>query len=110
MSIAFDHHAAFETRIDSIVRLAGHHFRQLAPEAREEAIQNTLALCWKFFLRLVEQGKADQENVVSQMIGFAIKHTKMGRSIVGTDHKRPKDVIDYAKRRMRGVAIEPMEI
>ena len=110
MSIAFDHHAAFETRIDSIVRLAGYHFRQLGPEAREEAIQNTLALAWKFFLRLVEQGKADQENVVSQMIGFAIKHTKMGRSLVGTDHKRPKDVIDYAKRRMRGVAIEPMEI
>src|SRR3954470_9111884 len=110
MSIAFDHHAAFETRIDSIVRLAGHHFRQLGPEAREEAIQNTLALAWKFFLRLVEQGKAEQENVISQMIGFAIKHTKVGRSLVGTDRKRPKDVLDYAKRRMRGVAMESMDV
>ena len=110
MSILLDPHAAFETHIDSIVRLAGYHFRQLGPEAREEAIQNTLALAWKFFLRLADQGKADQENVVSQMIGFAIKHTKMGRSIVGTDRKRPKDVIDYARRRMRGVSIEPTDL
>jgi hypothetical protein len=36
----------FESRIDEIRGLAAPHFARLNPEARDEAMQNTLGLAW----------------------------------------------------------------
>jgi hypothetical protein len=96
----------FEARIGDIVRLTAHHFRESGPEAREEAIQNTLGLCWLHFVRLAEQGRHAEPGIFDSMIGFCIRQTKVGRSIVGKDRKKSKDVIDYAKRRKNDVTLE----
>lgn len=100
---------AFETRVDEIVRFVAPHFRGLRPEAREEAVQNTLCLAWKYFVRLMEQGKADDETVFRSMVLWAVEHTRQGRTPQGRGSK-PKDVIDYARRGKRGVAIEAADL
>lgn len=97
---------AFEAKVRDIVVLANHHFRGLNPEAREEAIANTLALAWKFWLRLIEQGKTDQ---LENAIGFAIRQTKSGRSVLDRGGRRCC-VMDCAERRLRGVQLERVDV
>src|SRR4051794_39666305 len=101
-----DARTAFETRIPEIERLAGIHFRRLDPEARQEAVQNTLVLTWRYFLRLVELGKQEQANVFTSMVWWACKHTKQGRRGGGCDDNKAKCVIDYGRRRYAGVTLK----
>jgi hypothetical protein len=42
-----DARTAFETRLAEIDRLAGFHFKHLDPDAREEAIQNSVVLAYR---------------------------------------------------------------
>ena len=98
-----DARTTFQTRLPEIEHLAGIHFRRLDPEARQEAVQNTLVLAWRYFIRLVELGKQDQEHVFTSMIWWACKHTKQGRQ--GGGSGRAKCVLDYARRRKNDVAV-----
>jgi hypothetical protein len=100
----------FEARIDEIRGLAAPHFARMNPEARDEAMQNTLGLCWVFWLRLVKQGKADDEANFKSMIWYAVKHTRMGRLPQGNGSRKAKCVLNYASRRLRGVNIEPINL
>src|SRR4051812_9213054 len=61
----------FEAKLDDIRGIAAYQFRGLSPEAKDEAVANTLGLCWKYFLRLAEQGKHEDEGVVNSMVYFA---------------------------------------
>src|SRR3982751_4339739 len=100
----------FESRIDEIRGLAAPHFARMNPEARDEALQNTLGLCWVFWLRLVKQGKAGDETVFRSMVWYAVKHTKMGRLPQGNGSRKAKCVMNYASRRLRGVNVEPVNL
>src|SRR4028119_2110466 len=110
MSIVASSPSVFEGRIEEIKRLAAPHFRRLGPEGCDEAVQNTLGLCWLYWLRLVKQGKAGDETVFRSMVWYAVKHTQLGRTPQGSDRKRAKCALDYARRRMRGVTVEPMDL
>lgn len=81
----------FESRIGEIVGLASRHFRALRPEAREEAVQNTIALAWKYYLSLKKRGKDSDEKIFRSMIFWAIRHTKQGRLLQG---QGPQDILD----------------
>lgn len=48
MSIVAPSPSVFEGRIEEIKRLAAPHFRRLGPEGCDEAVQNTLGLCWLY--------------------------------------------------------------
>src|SRR4051812_10533950 len=96
----------FEAKLDDIRGIAAYQFRGLRPEAKEEAITNTIGLCWKYFLRLAEQGKHGDDAVINSMVYFASRQTRMGRMPQGCGGAKSKDVLDYASRRLRGVAIE----
>src|SRR3954469_14758833 len=100
----------FGSPIAEIRGLAAPHFARLNPEARDEALQNTLGLCWVFWLRLVQQGKAGDEAIFKSMVWYAVKHTKMGRMPQGGGSRKAKCVLNYAQRRMRGVNIEPINL
>src|SRR3954451_19947127 len=100
----------FESRLDEIKGLASPHFARLNPEARDEALQNTLGLCWGFWLRLVQQGKAGDEAVFKSMVWYAVKHTKMGRLPQENGSRKAKCVLNYAQRRMRGFSVEPVNL
>ena len=102
--------STFETRINEITGWIKPRFRGLDPEARDEAVQNTLALAWKFWLRLVEQGKEQDEDIFRSMVSFAVRHTRMGRMPQGRGGVKPKDVLDYGRRRKGGVAIESVNL
>ena len=52
-------HADFEAMIPTIENHAKIAFRHLDPEAREEAVQETLCNACQAYVRLVELGKTD---------------------------------------------------
>jgi hypothetical protein len=56
-----DARTSFESRLPEIERLVGSHFRHLDPDAREEAIQNTVVLAYHYWTRLVERGKVGED-------------------------------------------------
>lgn len=95
MTTQSDLEACFVSYLPSIQRIARTHFRHLDPDRRDEAVQNTLALCWKFYVALFHQGRANQ-GILKSILWYAIKQTKSGRSVQGK--ARSKDALDYRDR------------
>src|SRR5262249_25317946 len=80
-------------------------FRYLkCPDRREDAVQEVIALCWCWFLRLVEQGK-DVNEFVSVLADFAVRHVRAGRRLCG-QHKS-KDALSPVAYR-RGIRVETL--
>ena len=85
----------FTARLPSMRRIAFRRFRHLDPEKRDEAVQNTLALCWKFFHRLFQQGRANR-GILKSVLWYAIRQTKSKRTVQGK--AKSKDALDYRDR------------
>ena len=100
-----DARTAFENRLHEIECLAGSHFRHLDPDAREEAIQNSVVLAYRYWLRLAERGKTG-DDCFSSAVWWAAIHTKQGRKGGGSGKVKAKCVIDYARRGRGDVAIQ----
>jgi hypothetical protein len=96
----------FESRLPEIQRLVASRFPGLDAEARQEAVQNTVVLCWRYFLRLAEQGKHEREDVLRSMIWWAARHTRQGRQGGGRGKAKPKCALDYGRRRHGGVTVQ----
>jgi hypothetical protein len=75
------------------------------PGRRDDAIAEVVALAWKWFLRLVEQGKQVDE-VVSVLAAFAVRHVRCGRKLCGQE--RAKDVMSARAQRSKGFSVEPL--
>jgi hypothetical protein len=86
----------FTNLLPDLTRMAKAAFRDLGPEAREEAVQNTLALTWKSYHALIEQGRADEPGILKSVLWYSIKQTRTGRKVDGDS--RAKDAFKYAKR------------
>src|SRR4051794_38756677 len=98
----------FVTLIPQIENFAGARARHLDPEARQEVIQNTLALCWFRFLDLARAGKHRNDDVIASMVYHSITHPLAARPAHGREKSRAKCVLDSARRGLRGVAVEPL--
>jgi len=85
----------FTTHIDWMRKVTEMNFRQFDPDRREEAVQNTLCLAWKFFHRLFHQGRANP-GILKSVLWYAIRQTKSKRTIQGTS--RSKDALQYRER------------
>jgi hypothetical protein len=83
-------HETFVRELPELEVMAKAHFRHLDPDAREEAAQNVRALSWKYWLRLCQQGRGHEEGLLRNVWWFAIKQTKVGRTITRGDGKRGK--------------------
>lgn len=105
MIAATDARIVFESRLPEIECLAGSHFCHLDPDAREEAVQNSVVLAYRYWLRLAEVGKTG-ENCFKSAVWWATIHTKQGRKGGGCGRGKPKCVLDYARRRKNDVAIQ----
>ncbi len=90
--------AAFTALLPELERMAGAQFRHLDPDAREEAVQNTLALAWHSYLSLIRQGRGDDPALIRSVLWYSVKQTKAGRALPTGDAAKPKDVFVYAKR------------
>jgi DNA-directed RNA polymerase specialized sigma24 family protein len=78
-------HAAFLALLPRIERHARICFRHLGcPQRRDDAVAETVALCWQWYLRLVERGK-DPAAFVSTFAGYAARAVRRGRRVCGQE-------------------------
>lgn len=93
-------HARFLSVLPRIRTHARIHFRHLkCPGRREDAVAESTALAWKWFLRLCERDK-DITDFVSAVAEYAVRQVRCGRRLCGRE--RSKDVMSsVAQRRHR---------
>ena len=78
-------HAAFLALLPRIERHARICFRHLGcPQGRDDAVAETVALSWAWYLRLVERGK-DPADFVSTFAGYAARAVRRGRRVCGQE-------------------------
>ena len=77
-------------------------FRTKNYQDRQEAVAEMVALCWKWFLRLAEQGK-DATHFPSVLATFAARAVYNGRRLAGTC--KAKDVLSPVAQRRHGFAV-----
>lgn len=71
----------FTGMLGDIQRIAGHAFGHLDPEAREDAVAEAVALCWKNHLHCVAEGK---DIGARSLAHFAVQGVKSGRALSGS--------------------------
>ena len=96
MTTINDLHDYFVRHHAEMRRLAHSHFRHLEPDQRQEAIQNTLALAWKFLYALFEQGRLTHPKAWNGVLWYAIRQTQCGRMPQGK--MRSKDAFECRRR------------
>lgn len=96
--------AAFLSILPRIVRHAGVVFRGERCQARkDDAIADAVALAWRWFLRLAEQGK-DARQFPSVLAGYAALAAKSGRRLTG--QLKAKDACSERAQRLHGFTVE----
>jgi hypothetical protein len=99
-------HAAFLSILPRMELHARVYFRGLrCPDHQAEAVQETLALCWKYFVRLVERGK-DPLAFPSVLATYAARHVRCGRRLCGQENG--KDALSSLAQRRHGFAVEQL--
>src|SRR4051794_1341007 len=98
----------FTRHLPELEVMARAWFRGIGPEARDEAIQNTTCLAWQYWLRLAEQGRDDEPGLLRNVWWFAIKQTRVGRTIARGDGMRGRGKQD-AFDRVHGRTIEHID-
>jgi hypothetical protein len=90
-------HAHFLKILPRIERHARIRFRHLqCPGKRDDAVAETTAVAWKWFLRIAEQGK-DVDQFVSTLADYAVRHVRSGRRLCGQEAS--KDAVSLARQR-----------
>jgi hypothetical protein len=99
-------HAQFLEILPRIETHAQIRFRYLrCPGMRADAIAEVVAVCWKWFRRLVEQGK-DVNDFVTTLADFAVRHVRNGRRLCGQEPAR--DVFSCRAQRLNGFRVETL--
>jgi hypothetical protein len=101
-------HETFVRELPELEVMAKAYFRGIGPEARDEAIQNTTCLAWKYWLRLADQGRDGGPGVLRNVWWFALKQTRVGRMITRGDGKRGRGRQD-AFDRPHGTSVEHID-
>ena len=96
----------FTDRLPELQRIARSAFRHLAPDNRDEAIQNTIALAWKQYRALVVRGRRDADQLLGSILWYSIQQTKCGRLMQGCPSAK-----DLFQRHRRGESfIEDIDV
>ena len=99
-------HHGFLAMLPAIRTYARIAFRNLAPEAREEAVQEVVCNALVAYVRLVELGKADLA-YPSVLARFAVAQTRDFRKVGG--HLNCKDVLSRYCQRKKGIVVERLD-
>lgn len=90
-------------RIDLHARIS---FRDVkCPETRADRIAETVALAWKWYKRLAEQGK-DATQFVSALATFAVRAVRNGRRVCG--QLKPKDALSERAQQLNGFTVNKL--
>jgi hypothetical protein len=101
-------HVRFLSILPRIQTHAEIHFRHLrCPGRRDDAVQEVIALAWKWFLRLVEQQK-DVTEFVSALADFAVRHVRSGRRLCGQE--KGNDCMSGAAQRRHGFRVQGLPL
>lgn len=96
-------HAAFLRILPKIVLHAEYSFRYVkCPQTRDDFVAESVALTWKWFLRLVEQAK-DPTDFPTVLASFAVRAVKSGRRLCRQES--PKDALSPTAHRRRGFVL-----
>jgi hypothetical protein len=90
-------------RIETHARIIFRHLK--SPDRREDAVQETIAIAWKWFVRLAECGK-DPAQYPSTLASLATRAVKCGRRVTGQE--RAKDVMSPAAQRRHRFRVESL--
>ncbi len=86
-------------RLEQHAQISFRHIRCQATQ--QDAIAETIALSWKWFVRLTEKGK-EPEHFASAIATFAVRAVRSGRRLCGQE--KPKDVLSSIAQRRHGFA------
>jgi hypothetical protein len=75
------------------------------PGRRADAVAETVAVAWKWFLRITEQGK-DVNQFVMVLADFAVRHVHSGRRLCGQE--RSKDVLSPRAQRLNRFRVQTL--
>jgi hypothetical protein len=81
------------------------YFRFLLPDRKEEAVAETIALAWRWFVRLAERGK-DATRFVSALASYAARAVLSGRRLCGQLPAR--DVLSEVAQRRHGFSVQAL--
>jgi hypothetical protein len=73
------------------------------PGKRDDAIAEVVAVAWKWFLRLIAQGK-DIDQFVMVLADYVVRHVRSGRKLCGQE--KAKDVMSSRAQRLKGFTVE----
>jgi hypothetical protein len=96
-------HARFLALLPRLELHAHISFRHLKfPLQKEEAVQEVVALAWKWFLRLAQRDK-DVSGFVTAFASFAARAVKGGRRLIG--QQKAKDVLSPIAQQRHGFTV-----
>jgi hypothetical protein len=106
MAISHPLHARFLMMLPRIETHAKIYFRYVRCAAnRADLIAETIALAWKWFVKLEARGK-DTAQFVSAIATFAAKAVKCGRRLAGIE--KAKDVMNRQTQQRHGFIVEKL--
>jgi hypothetical protein len=98
--------SAFLTFLPRIETHARAYFRHLRrPQGRADAVQESIALAWLWFLRATARGK-DVSAFVGLLAAFAVRQVRCGRRLCGQE--RARDVFSRRARRRHGFSLSSL--
>jgi hypothetical protein len=83
------------------------HFRALAPDKKDEVIQEMRALAWKWFLGLRRRNK-NPADFMKTFTTFLARAVNSGRRLVGLE--KAKDVMNAFTQRRHGFEVEQLPV
>jgi hypothetical protein len=97
-----DRFLAFLPRVELHARI---YFRFLPNDRKEEAVAETIALAWRWYVRLAERGK-DASQFVSALASFAARAVVSGRRLCG--QLASKDVLSELAQRRHSFTVQAL--
>ena len=99
-------HATFQSLLPRLETHAAIYFRSIrCPDTRADKIAESVALAWKWLLRLHERGK-DVNQFTMVFVFLVARAVKSGRRLTGQE--RARDVLSSRAQRKHGFAVEPL--
>jgi hypothetical protein len=96
-------HAAFLSILPRIERHGRITFRGLVcPQRRDDAVAEMVALCWRWFVRLIERGK-DPLTFPTVLASYAARAVKCGRRLCGQE--KGKDALSPLAQQRHGFTV-----
>jgi hypothetical protein len=99
-------HAAFLSILPRIELHACIYFRGIrCPQRKDDAVAETVAISWRWFVRLVERGK-DPLSFPMALASYAARAVKCGRRLCGQE--KGKDAMSGIAQQRHGFGVEPL--